>query len=156
MSRTYVEHTCRDCKGTHKVETGVRCDAPGCAVHAEKLPYRVFFRDPWEGPVGDAHACSPACLTRVVQNEPEGYQLTIESDCAATLALLGCAREDDPSLVFDYVNWKGERATRLVRPLRVRFGTAPPWHPEPCWLLDAFDIGKSALRSFALHRMRFG
>lgn len=50
-----------------------------------------------------------------------------------------------------YTNHRGETAWRHVRPDHLWFDTAPPWHPEPQWLLgvQALDRG-GALRTFAM------
>lgn len=40
--------------------------------------------------------------------------------------------------VADYTNWKGERRTRRLIPIGVRFGTTK-YHPEPQWLLECWD-----------------
>lgn len=50
---------------------------------------------------------------------------------------------------FVYRNWRGEVSTRRVVPLHLNHG-ATEWHPEPQWLLIAFDVEKDAERSFAL------
>lgn len=52
-------------------------------------------------------------------------------------------------VLIDYVNWKGERAKRLIMPDAVSFG-ATKWHPKPQWLLRAFDVEKKAWRHFAM------
>lgn len=52
-----------------------------------------------------------------------------------------------------YTNWSGETAWRSIVPRSLRFASTE-WHPEPQWLLDAWDIEKSAERSFALHDIR--
>ena len=48
-----------------------------------------------------------------------------------------------------YTNYRGETADRKVVPKMIRFATTE-WHPEPQWLLDAFDLEKQADRSFAM------
>jgi predicted DNA-binding transcriptional regulator YafY len=50
---------------------------------------------------------------------------------------------------LDYTNHRGERAARLVRPIRLWFGSSA-WHREPQWLLECFDVDKRATRDFAL------
>jgi predicted DNA-binding transcriptional regulator YafY len=50
---------------------------------------------------------------------------------------------------IDYTNWKGDRSWRRITPRGIRFGTTD-YHPDACWLLDAFDLDKQAMRSFAL------
>jgi len=42
---------------------------------------------------------------------------------------------------------------RTVIPERVWFGSTE-WHPEPQWLLEAFDIEKGERRSFAMADIR--
>lgn len=54
----------------------------------------------------------------------------------------------------DYVNWRGERGERHVIPNRIVFG-ATKYHPDPQWLMEAYDLDKSAMRVFALLDMRF-
>jgi predicted DNA-binding transcriptional regulator YafY len=52
-------------------------------------------------------------------------------------------------MVFQYTNYKGEKSLRRAIPKRIRFeGTV--WHPEPQWILYAYDIDKKAERGFAL------
>lgn len=52
-----------------------------------------------------------------------------------------------------YTNYRGETAIRRIRPLQLRFA-ATEWHPEPQWLLDAFDYDRDAERSFAMIDVR--
>lgn len=53
---------------------------------------------------------------------------------------------------FRYVNHRGEEAVRRVRPIKIWCGSTA-WHPEPGWLLQAFDIDKMATRDFAMSGM---
>ncbi|QDP64120.1 MAG: hypothetical protein Unbinned2301contig1004_46 [Prokaryotic dsDNA virus sp.] len=53
-----------------------------------------------------------------------------------------------PPLTFTYTNWRGETATRTVRPIGISY-TTTEWHPEPGWLLHAYDDKKKAGRDFA-------
>lgn len=48
-----------------------------------------------------------------------------------------------------YTNYRGETARRRIVPSCLRFGSTE-YHPEAQWLLDAFDIEKSAERTFAM------
>ncbi len=59
--------------------------------------------------------------------------------------------DTDPRMVVTirYTNYKGETADRRVIPLRLHF-TATEWHPEPQWVMEAFDIDRGADRSFAV------
>lgn len=52
-------------------------------------------------------------------------------------------------VVIDYTNWRGERTTRTIRPKWIWFGQTE-WHPDPQWLLCAFDGDKCEDRDFAV------
>lgn len=52
-------------------------------------------------------------------------------------------------VVIDYTNHRGERSERTILPQRMFFG-ANEWHTDPQWLVEAMDIEKNALRTFAL------
>jgi predicted DNA-binding transcriptional regulator YafY len=56
---------------------------------------------------------------------------------------------DAETVVIDYTNHRGVRVARTIVPRELRWGTSP-WHPEPQWLLEAYDREKGAVRSFAL------
>lgn len=49
-----------------------------------------------------------------------------------------------------YRNYRGEVSERTITPKHVWFGSTE-WHPEPQWLLTAFDHDKGADRDFALN-----
>ena len=48
-----------------------------------------------------------------------------------------------------YKNYRGDTAVRMIHPRRVWFGSTD-WHPEEQWLLDALDVEKGAMRTFAM------
>lgn len=50
---------------------------------------------------------------------------------------------------IDYVNWQRVRSKRLIRPVRLYFGSTE-YHHESQWLLEAFDQDKQAGRTFAM------
>lgn len=52
-------------------------------------------------------------------------------------------------VTIDYANYRGERSLRRIVPERIWFG-ATSWHPEPQWLLEAYDVDRDAYRSFAV------
>jgi 8-oxo-dGTP diphosphatase len=56
---------------------------------------------------------------------------------------------DEDCVEIDYVNWKGEQSTRVIRPREFYFGPNK-WHPGNQWLLDATDIAKDDIRTFAM------
>jgi predicted DNA-binding transcriptional regulator YafY len=53
------------------------------------------------------------------------------------------------AVVIRYTNYRGETSDRKIVPKSIRFASTE-WHPEPQWLLDAFDLEKQADRSFAM------
>lgn len=53
---------------------------------------------------------------------------------------------------FTYRNYRGKVEVRRVVPRGIRFGTSE-WHPEPQWLLRAFDLDRQAEREFAMREM---
>jgi hypothetical protein len=57
--------------------------------------------------------------------------------------------EATPIAVVHYTNWRGETSRRRIIPKSVRYGSTE-WHPEPQWLLRAWDDDKQADREFAL------
>lgn len=56
---------------------------------------------------------------------------------------------NDALVRFVYTNHRGETATRTVRPHSITF-KATQYHPEPQWILVAWDIDKRTRRSFAM------
>ena len=78
---------------------------------------------------------------------------------------LGCARDNEAALAaiaalkrqstapvevtFTYKNYRGEVSVRLVCPIMIAFGRTG-FHPEPQWLLHAWDLNKEAERTFAM------
>jgi predicted DNA-binding transcriptional regulator YafY len=59
----------------------------------------------------------------------------------------------EPDIRILYTNHRGETAVRRIVPKRVWFGRTE-WHPEPQWLLEAFDLERQAMRSYALKEIR--
>ena len=57
----------------------------------------------------------------------------------------------DQHVMIDYTNHAGVRAVREIIPLLngFRFGSTD-WHHEPQWLLDAHDVAKDDMRTFAV------
>lgn len=52
-------------------------------------------------------------------------------------------------MTMQYKNWRGVTAIRNVRPIAIWYGSTE-YHPEPQWLMTAFDVDKSAERDFAV------
>lgn len=55
-------------------------------------------------------------------------------------------RED---ITFTYTNHRGKTSVRFARPINFCFGSTE-YHPEPQWLMHAFDLDKNAERTFAM------
>ena len=55
----------------------------------------------------------------------------------------------DRTIVIEYTNWRGERTHRHIKPISIDF-TSNKWHPEPQWIMDALDLDKNEVRSFAM------
>jgi predicted DNA-binding transcriptional regulator YafY len=72
-------------------------------------------------------------------------------DCEPSACDDGCARPG-PEIVrarIVYTNHRGATELRCIVPARVYYG-ATTWHPEPQWLLVAWDDDRGAVRTFAL------
>ncbi len=50
---------------------------------------------------------------------------------------------------IDYTNWKGIRSVRTIMPMELYWGSSE-FHTLPCWLLEAEDLEKMAIRTFAM------
>jgi predicted DNA-binding transcriptional regulator YafY len=48
-----------------------------------------------------------------------------------------------------YRNWKGEVRERRILPTHIFWGSNE-WHTEEQWLVEAYDLEKKELRTFAL------
>lgn len=55
---------------------------------------------------------------------------------------------------FEYRNWRGEIEFREATPLKFWFGQTD-YHPEPQWIMTAFDHDRLADRDFALKDCNF-
>ncbi len=54
-------------------------------------------------------------------------------------------------VIITYKNWKGVKSTRTVTPIESSLRFAPTkWHPEPQWVIDAWDHEKESVRTFAM------
>lgn len=57
--------------------------------------------------------------------------------------------DEEKIIEIVYTNYKGETSKRRILPVKIWYGSTD-WHKDKQWLLDAFDLGKDALRNFAL------
>lgn len=80
-----------------------------------------------------------------------GSDVALMREAADALAASQPAPQVQPGapIKLAYTNWKGETAQRTIIPRHIWWGSNE-WHPEPQWLLTAFDVDKQAERYFAL------
>lgn len=52
-----------------------------------------------------------------------------------------------------YTNWKGNTSVRKIWPIKIFFGSTE-YHTEPQWLVEATDLDKRQVRTFALKDMK--
>lgn len=52
-------------------------------------------------------------------------------------------------VIIDYTNWRGVRSLRKITPHFIGF-CRNEWHPEPQWLLTAYDYPTDSVRQFAM------
>lgn len=74
----------------------------------------------------------------------------VKGDASSPAALqAGVGADAAEHVLMDYVNYRGERSTRRVKPSTIFFGSNE-WHHEPQWFLEAWDLDKQAFRHFAI------
>lgn len=56
-------------------------------------------------------------------------------------------------IAVTYTNYKGVTNDRIIIPDTIWYGSTQ-WHPEPQWLLRAFDTSKGQMRDFALKDLK--
>lgn len=94
---------------------------------------------------------SPAheAMYRAMSDSLGSAEFTSSVWSAAQVGLQAALSRSGEAVALTYTNWRGETATRTLRPMFVWFGSTE-WHPEPQWLLKALDVEKNAERDFAL------
>lgn len=60
----------------------------------------------------------------------------------------------DVPLKILYTNYKGETSVRNIIPQEIYYGKTE-WHPQEQWLLQATDVDKGAVRTFAVKDIDF-
>lgn len=63
-----------------------------------------------------------------------------------------CGPDYEKIMRFGYTNYKGEYSVRDVVPKRMFFGESA-WNAKPQYVMEAFDLDRQAMRSFALADM---
>lgn len=61
---------------------------------------------------------------------------------------------DSKPLKILYTNFKGKTSVRNIIPQEIYFGTTE-WYKDEQWLLDAIDVDKGAIRTFAVNNIDF-
>ena len=80
--------------------------------------------------------------------------ISLQYKVAIREEFLDLAGDNNPILLIDFTNYKGERRERKVRPLRraLWFGVTKH-HPECQWFLHAWDLEKNEERDFPIKNM---
>lgn len=60
---------------------------------------------------------------------------------------------EDAAIRVNYTNWRGVSSVRTITPMHVWHGSTE-WHPEPQWLLRAWDHDRNSAKDFALKDLR--
>jgi hypothetical protein len=81
----------------------------------------------------------------MVSELPILFSSSRETCMAAQLA----SRYKGTDVEIDYTNHLGKRAVRRIVPFDFVYGHSK-WHPKAQWLLQAYDLDKSATRTFAV------
>ena len=99
----------------------------------------------------DADPDCECCLGGGLQADGETPCPCIDARKAniAALTIPPAPQPEGEPVTLTYTNWRGETAQRTITPKRIWWG-ATDWHPEPQWLLTAFDAEKQADRDFAI------
>ncbi|MCH4542965.1 hypothetical protein [Ochrobactrum sp. A-1] len=81
----------------------------------------------------------------------EAAKAAAQADYSARIlsALEPSALDMGNPITLTYTNYRGETSERAITPIRPWFGSTE-WHPDPQWLLRAYDHDKGAERDFAL------
>lgn len=61
--------------------------------------------------------------------------------------------QEAEAMTVRYTNYRGEESVRRIAPQRYWYGSTK-WHPQPQWLVDALDVDRNVVRSFALRDMQ--
>ncbi|MCH8519715.1 MAG: hypothetical protein LAT82_03080 [Nanoarchaeota archaeon] len=56
--------------------------------------------------------------------------------------------EEEKIIIISYTNWKGITSQRRIIPQNILF-SSNEYHPEKQWLIEAYDVDKNAMRTFA-------
>ncbi len=59
----------------------------------------------------------------------------------------------DRQTVIEYKNHRGVTSIRTILPESIFWGSSE-WHPQPQWLLNAYDVDKKAYRWFAMRDIK--
>jgi len=54
---------------------------------------------------------------------------------------------------IDYTNYRGERRIREITPHVLFFGKIEPYYPSEQWLLNATDMERGVMRTFAMEKI---
>ncbi|WP_204166268.1 hypothetical protein [Agrobacterium vitis] len=123
-------------------------------IPADMVP-ASFATAPAQGPI--TYHNDDAGFTEFLNSDQPYSVREIDGHCAILMDLqqakvIGYRAYDHERanpVTLTYTNYRGETSERTILPKNIWFGSTE-WHPEPQWLLTAFDLGKQTVRDFAL------
>jgi hypothetical protein len=140
---------CRKCGGTdvswwdgRGTQAHLYCNDCGQEEGVQVID--LFEGEAKDRPLLDAAFCYPADLVTKAK-----AHLVAEWNTRTPTNESPAPQADEVVARITYTNWRGETSVRRIIPKSVRYGSTE-WHPEPQWLLLAWDDDKKADREFAL------
>ena len=93
-------------------------------------------------------------IGRIISRKPAARApfLHVDDDGGAHLKAREWPGFNNPPLRFGYTNYRGEAGIRRVQMPHLYWGSTD-WHPEPGWLMRAWDVDKQVWRDFAVADM---
>lgn len=95
-------------------------------------------------------------IPEVKRRRQEHLAATLEANpgaLAEAIAKSATSKKPAEPVRIIYTNYKGKTSDRRIVPDTLWFGETE-YHPEPQWLLKAFDLDKDACRDFAMRDIK--
>lgn len=121
---------------------------PEEAVREAYSAYVTFVEGSESGSVPVIDALR-AALIAALPHLPQGVPSATPVQVSGNSGQLNSATDMGNPITLTYTNYRGETSERTITPIRSWYGSTE-WHPEPQWLLTAFDHEKQANRDFAI------
>lgn len=121
---------------------------PGFIVFLAPKYGTEFWSSKGHADLDEAKAAAQADFDRRILSALEPHPRATSTVDAHETVNVSDKPEGQP-VTLTYRNWRGEISERTITPKHIWFGSTE-WHPEPQWLITAFDLDKQADRDFAL------